>query len=97
MTGISFLALSLSAGAAPKPRVAKGTVQPLEEVEKEHIIAVLTLNNGNQTHTARLLQISLTTLYRRLKSYGLIAGEVESQKEPTEGEGSFLAVPGPRA
>ena len=82
--------------AAPKPRAAKGTVQPLEDVEKEHILAVLKLNNGNQTPTARLLQISLTTLYRRLKSYGLIVGGAEGQKEPAGGEDSSLSVQGPR-
>ncbi len=83
--------------AAPKPRAAKGTLQPLEEVEKEHILAVLTLNNGNQTHTAKLLQISLTTLYRRLKSYGLIAGGAESPQEPMGGEDPSLSALGPRA
>jgi DNA-binding NtrC family response regulator len=32
----------------------------------------LELNGGNQTHTAVQLQIGAATLYRKLKSYGLI-------------------------
>jgi two-component system response regulator HydG len=47
-------------------------VRPLEEVEKEYILAVLALNGGNQTHTAEQLRIGAATLYRRLKSYGMI-------------------------
>ena len=53
-----------------------GEVQSLEEVEKEHILAVLDLNGGNQTHAAKQLQIGAATLYRKLKSYGLIGAKV---------------------
>ena len=35
-------------------------------------IAVLGLNGGNQTRTAGQLRIGSATLYRKLKSYGLI-------------------------
>ncbi len=63
--------------AFPKLQAIKGTVRSLEEVEKEYILTMLAVNEGNQTHTAKQLQISLTTLYRRLKSYGLIGGEPE--------------------
>jgi two-component system response regulator HydG len=58
--------------AFPRPVVDPGTVRPLEEVEKEYILAVLALNGGNQTHTAEQLRIGAATLYRRLKSYGMI-------------------------
>jgi two-component system response regulator HydG len=58
--------------AFPMPVVDPGTVRPLEEVEKEYILAVLALNGGNQTHTAEQLRIGAATLYRRLKSYGMI-------------------------
>ena len=60
--------------AFPKPVVNGGTVQPLGEVEKEYILAVLELNGGNQTRTAEQLRIGSATLYRKLKSYGLIRG-----------------------
>jgi transcriptional regulator with PAS, ATPase and Fis domain len=55
-----------------KPMVVGGTVQPLSEVEKEYILAVLELNGGNQTRTAEQLRIGSATLYRKLKKYGLI-------------------------
>jgi DNA-binding NtrC family response regulator len=47
-------------------------VRPLEAVEKEYILAALELNDGNQTHTAEQLHIGTATLYRKLKSYGMI-------------------------
>ncbi|MFH2002509.1 MAG: sigma-54-dependent Fis family transcriptional regulator [Planctomycetota bacterium] len=57
--------------AFPKPVVNGGTVQPLSEVEKEYILAVLNLNLGNQTRTAEQLRIGSATLYRKLKKYGV--------------------------
>ncbi len=60
--------------AFPRPVVNGGKVQPLNEIEKEYIIAVLELNGGNQTRTAKQLRIGSATLYRKLKSYGLIRG-----------------------
>jgi transcriptional regulator with PAS, ATPase and Fis domain len=48
--------------AFPKPVINQGTVQPLSEVEKEYILAVLELNGGNQTRTAKQLQIGSATL-----------------------------------
>jgi DNA-binding NtrC family response regulator len=57
--------------AFPKPVVNADAVQPLNEIEKEYIIAVLELNGGNQTRTAEQLGIGSATLYRKLKSYGL--------------------------
>jgi len=57
--------------AFPRPVAVRGTVRPLEEVEKEYILAALELNNGNRTHTAEQLKIGSATLYRKLKSYGV--------------------------
>ena len=68
--------------AFPKPVVNGGTVQPLKEVEKEYILAALELNDGNQTRTAAQLQIGSATLYRKLKSYGLIGGARAPAKKP---------------
>jgi DNA-binding NtrC family response regulator len=61
--------------ACPSPAAVVGSVRPLEEVEKEYILTALDLNNGNQTHTAKQLQIGAATLYRKLKSYGLIGAD----------------------
>ena len=58
--------------AFPTPLATKGKVRPLDQVEKEYILAALELNDGNQTHTAEQLCIGSATLYRKLKSYGLI-------------------------
>jgi DNA-binding NtrC family response regulator len=66
--------------AFPRPVASKGTVRPLDEVEKEYILAALELNRGNQTRTAVQLRIGSATLYRKLKSYGLIAGKRAARK-----------------
>jgi DNA-binding NtrC family response regulator len=41
----------------------------LASVEKNHIRRVLNHTNGNKTEAARLLNIALTTLYRKLEEY----------------------------
>jgi two-component system, NtrC family, response regulator HydG len=54
------------------PLAADGAVRPLADIEKDYILASLELNEGNQTQTAKQLQIGSATLYRKLKRYGLI-------------------------
>jgi transcriptional regulator with PAS, ATPase and Fis domain len=66
--------------AFPNPMTAGGPVRPLDEVEKEYILAALELNGGNQTHTAHQLQIGSATLYRKLKKYGLVSPRRASQR-----------------
>jgi DNA-binding NtrC family response regulator len=58
--------------AFARPVASRGLVRPLEEVEKEYILAALEANDGNQTHTAEQLRIGSATLYRKLKRYRLI-------------------------
>lgn len=43
----------------------------LASIEKQHILKVLKLTGGNKTQAARLLDIGLTTLYQKIKDYGL--------------------------
>lgn len=43
----------------------------LASAEKAHLQKVLRHTNGNKTETARLLQIGLTTLYRKMEEYGI--------------------------
>lgn len=43
----------------------------LADMEKQHIIRVLQQTKGNKTKTAELLQIGLTTLYAKIKEYGI--------------------------
>jgi DNA-binding NtrC family response regulator len=61
--------------ARPMPIASDGRVRPLEAVEKDYILEALGLNHGNQTRTAEQLQIGSATLYRKLKSYGMIGGD----------------------
>jgi len=43
----------------------------LAVIEKRHIKKVLKITNGNKTEAARLLNIGLTTLYRKLEEYNI--------------------------
>lgn len=43
----------------------------LSSVEKNHIRKVLDYTGNNKTETARLLNIGLTTLYRKMEEYGI--------------------------
>jgi len=47
------------------------TSMSLGEMEKRHIIKVLGYTKGNKTKTAELLGIGLTTLYNKIKEYGI--------------------------
>lgn len=54
-----------------KPPVAGNGPLALSEVEKRHILAVYHQTDQNKSETARLLEISLSTLRRKLESYGV--------------------------
>ncbi len=43
----------------------------LSELEKQHIINTLSKMNGNKTHVADALGISIKTLYNKLKVYNI--------------------------
>lgn len=58
-------------GGAARPFTEGGT-RTLAQVERDHIVATLELHGGNRVHTARALQIGEATIYRKLKSYGLL-------------------------
>lgn len=58
--------------AFPTPLARADSVLSLKQVEKEYILAALELYDGNQTRTAKQLGIGSATLYRKLKSYGMI-------------------------
>jgi two-component system response regulator HydG len=57
--------LSLSVPAAFVP----GEVRPLDEVERDYILAVLRASGGNRARAAEQLGIGPATLYRKLKRY----------------------------
>ncbi len=50
-----------------------GSLQTLEEAERRHIMRVLEACGGQQLDAARVLNIGRTTLWRKLKTYGLDA------------------------
>jgi DNA-binding NtrC family response regulator len=54
--------------ALPAP-YAPGDVRPLDEVERDYILAVLRANAGNKAKAAEQLGIGTATLYRKLKQY----------------------------
>jgi DNA-binding NtrC family response regulator len=50
---------------------AQNGILPLDQVEKLHIIEVLDKMGGNKLATAQHLNIATTTLYRKLRQYGI--------------------------
>jgi two-component system, NtrC family, response regulator HydG len=48
---------------------AAGEVRPLEQVEREYIMAVVRASDGNRARAAKQLGIGSATLYRKLKLY----------------------------
>lgn len=64
-------AQAAAAAAGASPVVAGCTVLPLEEVEKRAILEALAHTGGDHLKAARLLGIGRTTLYRKLRQYGL--------------------------
>ncbi len=57
--------------AANVARPTLGGVRPLQDVEKEYILAALEVHGGNQTQAAKALHIGSATLYRKLRGYGV--------------------------
>jgi DNA-binding NtrC family response regulator len=51
-----------------------GDLLPLADIERLHILAVLKNCGGNQRKSARELNISKSTLWRKLKEYGIDSG-----------------------
>jgi two-component system NtrC family response regulator len=53
------------------PLVPSLTAFDLASVEKMHIQRVLAFTHGNKAEAAKLLNIGLTTVYRKIAEYGL--------------------------
>lgn len=62
-------ALSIHSGFSQGKKILSAF--DLASAEKLHIQKVLNYTNGNKTETARLLNIALTTLYRKLDEYNI--------------------------
>ena len=55
----------------PAAKVMNNGIVPLAEIEKQAIISTLEQLNGDKQMAARLLGIGKTTLYRKLREYGI--------------------------
>jgi len=70
---LSFLSCEgLTPGGGP-------AVRPLADVEREHIESALEATNWNKKETARLLGISRETLYRKIRTYGLVSNKISAR------------------
>ena len=69
----SVLAVSSAAPPAAVPAPPEQDLLSLAELEKRHIFAAMDKTNGNRTHAARLLGISVRTLRNKLNEYGVPA------------------------
>jgi DNA-binding NtrC family response regulator len=56
-----------------------GTIaMSLEDLERNHILQMLAYQHGNKTKTAKVLGITIKTLYNKLHRYGLLDGSSAS-------------------
>lgn len=56
-----------------KQNTSAPTELSLAAVEKQHILKILQYTNGNKAKAARLLEIGLATLYRKMEEYAIAA------------------------
>lgn len=76
--GNGTLTAHRAAGRASRPHVAMALLplkEALEGPEKQIILEALEALNWNRQETARVLDINRTTLYKKMKKYGLIFDE----------------------
>ncbi|MBI3724726.1 sigma-54-dependent Fis family transcriptional regulator [bacterium] len=69
-------ASSNPAGSLEDVDEISGDLLSLPEVERRHILAVLKACSGNQKKASAILQISKSTLWRKLKEYGIEASRL---------------------
>ena len=63
-------AVKTRARAVAKPTVV-GELEPLKDVERRHILSVYEAVGHNKSQAARVLDIGLQTMHRKLKAYGV--------------------------
>jgi DNA-binding protein Fis len=59
---------------------------PLAEIEKRHILRVLSSTGGNKTRAAKILGIDTKTLYNKLKAYGAAAQSARRRQNSQPGD-----------
>lgn len=71
------------AGVLSTNTQTQGTIpMTLEDLEKNHILQMLSYQHGNKTKTAKVLGITIKTLYNKLHRYGLL--DENNKNEITE-------------
>jgi DNA-binding NtrC family response regulator len=65
----------MSSPSSPDAGGKIGAAVSLNEVEKDHIAGVLQRTKWNKNLTAKILDISLKTLYTKIQKYNLTEGE----------------------
>ncbi|MHB8988901.1 MAG: sigma-54 dependent transcriptional regulator [Desulfobulbia bacterium] len=68
------VAATTSGGNGEEPSAVKGfggSAPVARESEKEHLVNIIAQTDGNKAKAARLLGIDRSTLYRKMKAYGL--------------------------
>jgi DNA-binding NtrC family response regulator len=73
--------VSVPANTNGTPSSNRAPVMPLAQMEKQAILDTLHKLNGDKLLAARLLGIGKTTLYRKLKEYGIGAADSENRSE----------------
>jgi transcriptional regulator with PAS, ATPase and Fis domain len=68
--------LGITNSAQAVVSAAQSTAVTLEELEREHILRVLSQSDGNRERAAAILGISSRTLYRKLREYETLATSV---------------------
>jgi len=77
-----------SIGTISKPPLASPQPEPMDlaELEKRHILATMEHCQGNRTHAAKRLGISIRTLRNKLHEYGFSAKDDAASKEEGNSE-----------
>ena len=68
---MEFQGISRSPIPFPAPFSAPAAGTPIRQVERLHLESTLALTDGNRTHAAEMLGISLRTLRNKIREYGL--------------------------
>jgi DNA-binding NtrC family response regulator len=90
--GLGLAASTAAAPPAPAPAPPAQDLLSLAEVEKHHIFAAMDKTDGNRTHAARLLGISVRTLRNKLNEYGVPAKYGDAPDAPDSAEQPELPI-----
>jgi DNA-binding NtrC family response regulator len=66
-------ALPVAASMSIAPGAAPATARSLKDLEREGIVAALAATGGNKAQAAAILEIDRSTLYKKIKDYGIDA------------------------